>query len=84
MLVTTHSPIFCDAVLKIARERNKGRVKAGDIGLFNVRRTPDGTTVEEFKTVGLLFENQEILKSLTASTEDGLFEGLMLRGMLDE
>jgi hypothetical protein len=31
-----------------------------------------------------LLEEQEIATALTASAEDGLFEGLILRGLIDE
>lgn len=78
VVVTTHSPLFCDAVLKGARSR------AGDIGLFNVRRDGPATVVQPFEVVGPLFKDQQIAAALTAGTEDGLFESLLLRGMLDE
>lgn len=78
VVVTTHSPLFCDAVLRGARE------SPGQIGLFNVRRKGQATIVQPFSTAGPLFRDDEIAAALTAGTEDGLFEGLLLRGMLDE
>ncbi len=78
LIVTTHSPLFCDAVLKSARSR------PGDIGLFNVRREGAATVVRPFDVTGPLFKDQEIAAALTTGTEDGLFESLMLRGLLDE
>jgi len=78
VVVTTHSPLFCDAVLKGARSR------PGDIGLFNVRRDGQATVVQPFDVTGPLFKDQQIAAALTAGTEDGLFESLLLRGMLDE
>lgn len=78
VVVTTHSPLFCDAVLKSARERPQ------EIGLFNVRRVGDATAVSPFDVSGPLFKDREIAAALTAGTEDGLFENLLLRGMLDE
>ena len=78
VIVTTHSLLFCDAVLKLSRNRPT------DIALMNVRRGANGTEVKAFDTTGPLFKDQEITKALTAGTEDGLFENLMLRGMLDE
>ena len=78
VVVTTHSPLFCDAVLKGARSR------PGDIGLFNVRRDGPATVVQAFDVTGPLFKDHEIAEALTAGTEDGLFESLLLRGMLDE
>jgi len=78
VVVTTHSPLFCDAVLKSARSR------PADIGLFNVRRDGQATVVQPFDVTGPLFKDREIAAALTAGTEDGLFESLLLRGMLDE
>jgi len=78
VVVTTHSPLFCDSVLKGARERSE------DVGLFNVRRERAATIVRRFDVAGPLFKDQEIAAALTASSEDGLFESLLLRGLLDE
>jgi predicted ATPase len=78
VVVTTHSPLFCDAVLKSARRR------PDDVGLFNVRRDGSATVVQPFDVPAPLFEDQEIAAALTSGTEDGLFESLLLRGMLDE
>lgn len=77
-MVTTHSPLFCDAVLNGARSR------PGDVGLFNVRREGQGTVVRPFNVFGPLFKDSEIASALTAGAEDGIFENLLLRGMLDE
>ena len=78
IVVTTHSPLFCDAVLKGAHSR------PSNIGLFNVRRDGHATVVQPFDVTGPLFKDHEIAKALTTGTEDGLFESLLLRGMLDE
>lgn len=78
VVVTTHSPLFCDAVLKHTKSRRLG------VALFNVRRGPQGTEVHQFDVEDPLFQDQEITKALTSSTEDGLFESLMLRGMFNE
>ncbi len=78
VVVTTHSPLFCDAVLKGSRARTE------DVGLFNVRRDGAATIVSAFDVCGPLFKDQEITRALTAGTEDGLFESLLLRGLLDE
>ena len=77
-VVTTHSPLFCDAILKGARSRPE------EIGLFNVRREGQATVVRPFSVSGPLFKDTEIAAALTTGTEDGLFESLLLRGMLDE
>jgi predicted ATPase len=78
VVVTTHSPLFCDAVLKEAR------TQPDDIGLFNVRRTGRATAIVPFDVVGPLFQDNEIAAALTSGTEDGLFENLLLRGLIDE
>lgn len=78
VVVTTHSPLFCDAVLKLARS-NRSRV-----ALFNVRRGINGTEVHKFNVTDPLFQDHEITKALTSGTEDGLFESLLLRGMFNE
>ena len=78
IIVTTHSPLFCDAVLKQGRSHQK------DIALFNIRRAENATQVQPFDATAPLFKDIEIAQALTAGTEDGLFESLMLRGMLDE
>lgn len=77
VIVTTHSPLFCDAVLKHTSSRPT------NVGLFNVRREGVATVVEPFLT-GPLFQDSEIAQALTSGSEDGLFESLLLRGMLDE
>ena len=78
VIVTTHSPLLCGAVLKRARAR------PGDVGLLVVRRKGAATVVTSFKAKGPLFDDQEIAAALTASDEDGLFQGLMERGLVDE
>ncbi len=78
IIVTTHSPLFCDIMLKAARS------SPAEIGLFNVRREGARTVVERFDVTAPLLEDQEIAAALTASTEDGVFEGLVLRGFLDD
>jgi predicted ATPase len=78
VMVTTHSPLFCDAVLKRARSH------PGEIGLFNVRRCGQATAIHPFDVTGPLFQDAEVAKALSEGTEDGLFENLLLRGLLDE
>jgi predicted ATPase len=77
LIVTTHSPLFCDAILRQARTRPK------EIALFNVQHTIKGTSVSRFDVTGPLFKEHEIAQALTSGAEDGLFEGLMVRGLID-
>lgn len=79
VVVTTHSPLFCDAVLRHAIKR-----QGGDIGLFNVQRDGTATVVRPFDVNAPLFKAPEIANALTAGVEDGRFESLMLRGILDD
>ena len=79
IVVTTHSPLFCDAVLKEARSRSTNAV-----GLFNVRRDGAGSTVEPFKTPRPLFSDPDIAEALSMPIEDHVFESLILSGFIDE
>jgi predicted ATPase len=78
IIVTTHSPIVCDESLKWAEKY------PDDVGLFNVVSGASGTHVKKFSTTGPLFQDTEVKKALTNNGEDGIFENLMLRGLLDE
>ncbi|MFB3893318.1 MAG: AAA family ATPase [Phycisphaerae bacterium] len=78
VVVTTHSPLFCDAVLKERASRRE------EISLFNVRRVSGKTAVRLFDYTGPLLGGQDIDNALTAESEDGLFENLLMRGLLDE
>jgi hypothetical protein len=49
-----------------------------------VRRDGQSTVVRPFDVTGPLFKDREIADALTTGMEDGLFESLLLRGMLDE
>ena len=77
LVVTTHSPLFCATVLKQARSHPE------EIALFKVWRVGDRTEVARLDPAGILFEEPEVVGALTSSEEDGVFAGLMMRGMLD-
>ena len=79
VVVTTHSPIFCDAVLKEGRSRS-----SEDVALFNVLRLGRETEIRRFETPGPLYDDPEIAEALTSEPEDGRFESLVLRGLVDE
>ena len=80
IVVTTHSPLFADAILKVKREASE----PSDIGLFNVRLAAQGTVIEPFDVTGPLFGDAEIAEALASRMEDGMFENLLLRGLIDE
>jgi predicted ATPase len=77
VIITTHSPLLCDFVLRETKSRHD------QIALLNVQQSVKGTEIHPFDVTGPLFKDSEIAKALTSETEDGLFESLMLRGMLD-
>jgi predicted ATPase len=78
VIVTTHSPLFCGEILNLAREEEEGLV-----ALLNVHRENGATRIRHFDAFGPLFQDNEIKRALTAPTEDGLFENLILRGFMD-
>ena len=79
VIVTTHSPIFCNEVLKHARSKS-----SHDMGLFTFQGNSGDTELKPFPINSELFEETEVLQELTSSGEDGLFEALVMRGFIDE
>lgn len=78
IIVTTHSPIFCGSVLSYARNHPKA------VALYNVVREGRWTRLRRFDPPGPLFDDVEIARALSESSEDrAVFEGLALRGLLD-
>ena len=80
IVVTTHSPLLADAMLKLKRKAPE----PSDIGLFNVRFGSQGTVVEPFQVTGPLYQDAEITEALASRFEDGMLESLLLRGLIDE
>ncbi len=78
LIVTTHSPLFCSEMLRKSAEY------PGKIGLFNVKMGDNGTIIEPFDKYMPLLNDKEIKDLLKSSEEDGVFEGLLLRGLIDE
>lgn len=79
VIVTTHSPLLCSAILREARARD-----SDDISLFNVRRVEHQTEIQRLDADAPLFQDAEIAEGLTTPAEDALFENLVLRGFMDE
>ena len=52
--------------------------------MFTFHGTDRQTEIRPFSGCGPLFENTEIVKALTSDREDGLFEELVMRGLIDE
>lgn len=80
LIVTTHSPLFCSAIIRLARKKENER----RISILNVQRGGAGTEARVMDLVGPLFDDPQLAEGLSARSEDGVFEGLVLRGMLDE
>lgn len=77
VIVTTHSPLFCKVVHDMAKEEGK------DVQILKVSSSPAGTSVVPLDPAGPLFVDPEIQEALKAVGEDGHFESLMSRGLLD-
>lgn len=77
VILTTHSPIFCTSIRRLA-EKHPGKVR-----MYRTIQESDKTQFARFEPMGPLFEDHEISAALTARTEDAIFEGLFLRGLLD-
>lgn len=77
VIVTTHSPLFCQQILAIQREYPE------KVTLLACRQENGATQCLPFEPTGPLFEDQEVRATLTSRQEDGWFEGLVLRGLVD-
>ena len=78
VVVTTHSPLFVDAVLRTKRPTS-------NVGLLNVHRVEEGgTAIEPFADPGPLFKQAEVEQALASQADDGAFERLLLWGLIDE
>jgi predicted ATPase len=77
VIVTTHSPLFCQKILSLQREHPK------KVELLVMRQEGGETRCQPFHPEGPLFDDQEVRKAFTSQWEDGWFEGLVLRGLVD-
>lgn len=78
LIVTTHSPLFCNSVFRLSREHPQ------EVRLLRVRRVGASTEVLPFEVTGPLFRDREIEQALTEPHEDMLFQSLLLRGLFDD
>ena len=74
VVVTTHSPLFCDAIIKAGEEH------PGYLQLFNVRRDGQATQVEALDMSGPLFQDQEIADALDGG--GGVVQKLLASGFV--
>ncbi len=77
VILTTHSPAFCASLVRLSQEHPE------QIKMYRTVRRGVHTAFEPFSTTGPLLADAEIRAVLTGQEEDGVFEGLMLRGLLD-
>lgn len=78
VIVTTHSAQFCAAVLRLTRGMSE------QVAVLNVQKRQGATTASPIEFADGLFQDEELRLGLCSPTEDGMFEALLLRGMLDE
>ena len=79
IIVTTYSPILCNEIIRQARSNPNY-----DIGLFTFQSGNGETKIRSFPIRGEIFDDTEMIRQLTDRGEDGLFEGLVMRGFIDE
>ena len=79
VILTTHSPLFCSSVRRLAEKHPE------KVSMYRVVRQENRTRFLRFEPYGPLFAYQEIRDGLTTRAEDAdaVFEALWLRGLLD-
>ncbi|MBI4861695.1 MAG: ATP-binding protein [Candidatus Riflebacteria bacterium] len=78
VLVTSHSPVFCGAVSRLANEQ------PDSIALYRVGLSKGSTELVRFQPSGPLFQDVELREALTTPSEEQVFDALARRGLLDE
>lgn len=78
IVVTTHSPILCGAMVGHAREH------PGQIALLRVTHGRRGTLIKPFDPNGPAFQDEGLRRQLATVDDESIFEGLILRGLLDD
>ncbi len=76
VLLTTHSPLFVDAVLREVRELPDPPT----LEVMHVKATPKGTAI---RALGSLFRSAESLEGLELPAEHTRFQSLLMRGLAD-
>lgn len=77
VIITTHSPSLCNSMLSMARAKPK------EVGIFRVSRVDNSTQINRFRTDGPLFDAKDVIDALSANSDDGILEGLLMRGLVD-
>lgn len=77
VILTTHSPLFCNAVIHLARQQ------AEKVRIYRTVSERGRTRFLPFDPSGPLMADSEIREALIRPAEEAVFEGLLLRGLLD-
>jgi len=77
VIVTTHSPLFCEFVLRESKEREC------DVSLLNVAQHEGRTKVGPFPLSGPMYQASEISGALESQSEESLIVSLATRGLVD-
>jgi predicted ATPase len=77
VVLTTHSPILCGAILKLVRDG------VTDIKLYTAVQDSRFSEFLEFEATGPLFEEAQVREALTTPDEVRVFQELQLRGFFD-
>lgn len=78
IIVTTHSPVLCGALIRQAREH------PGKITLLRTVSGGHGTRVRPLDLGHPAFRDDELRRQLASVDDVSVFEGLILRGLLDD
>lgn len=77
VILTTHSPVLCSALLRLARE------KEADVRFYRAVQQGRQSEFFSFDPTGPLFADVEVKKALTTPDEERIFEELQVRGFFD-
>lgn len=77
VIVTTHSPTFIAAMIRLSRERPTA------VSLLRCTQEGHRTRLAAFDPQGPLFHDDQIRKVLTGTEDSDVVEGALLRGWLD-
>lgn len=78
VVVSSHSPILCGALVRQAREH------PGKIALLRVVQGAAGTRVKPLDIAHPAFGDAELRQQLSTVDDASVFEGLVMRGLLDD
>lgn len=77
VILTTHSPLFCGSILRMARDRGE------EIRIYRATQREGRSEFSRVDPMGPLFEDAEIRRGLISPEEERIFEELALRGVFD-